>query len=128
MFLLAFVTSSPFADGTVHESINIFVETQVECCKECPNSLVLQKAVLVLFMRAKLGELFFPPFSQEDSLNLITPGAGVQEQERMKHLVSRCIQAETANQSAGLAVQETTALGSSSELLQPTDAERGSAC
>lgn len=71
---------------------------------------------------------FFPPFSQEDSLNLITPGAGVQERERMKHSVSCCIQAETANQSAGLAVQETTALGSSSELLQPTDAERGSAC
>lgn len=62
MFLLAFVTSSPFADGTVHESINIFVETQVERCKECPNSLVLRKAVLVLFMQCKARRItFFSP-------------------------------------------------------------------
>lgn len=71
---------------------------------------------------------FFSLFSQEDSLNLITPGTGVQEWERMKHSVSNCIQAETANQSARLEVQETATLGSSSELLPLTDVERGSAC
>lgn len=70
---------------------------------------------------------FFSLFSQEDSLNLITPGTGVQEWERMKHSVSNCIQAETANQSARLEVQETATLGSSSELLPLTDVERGSA-
>lgn len=96
--------------------------------RSAPTAWFCRKLCWSFSCSAKQGELFFPPFSQEDSLNLITPGAGVQEQERMKHLVSRCIQAETANQSAGLAVQETTALGSSSELLQPTDAERGSAC
>lgn len=71
---------------------------------------------------------FFSLFSQEDSLNLITPGAGVQEWERIKNSVPNCIQAETANQSVGLAVEEIATLSSSSELLQLTDVERGSVC
>lgn len=71
---------------------------------------------------------FFSLFSQEDSLNLITPEAGVQEWERIKHSAPNCIQAETANQSVGLAVEEIATLSSSSELLQLTDVERGSVC
>lgn len=72
---------------------------------------------------------FFSLFSQEDSLNLITPGAGVQEWERIKHSVPNCIQAETANQSVGqYAVEEIATLSSSSEPLQLTDVERGSVC